>query len=270
MEFWKNKKIIVTGGSKGLGLLLTRSLLSLGAQVGVIARDSEQLNAIRANLNESHQRNLLTHAADLSSPGLPKQAIEALESQFEGIDWLFNCVGASTRCDLRSVDEVIFRQQLEINFLTAVATTQAALPHLLTSHGGIVNIASLAAKTSWPHLAPYVTSKAALAAYTSQLRYEFPDLYSVLLVCPGPIRRDDAGNRYDDQTTGLPEAARRPGAGARIRGLDPEILAGKILIACIKRRRELVVPTKANWVFKISCLFPKFGDWIKRRYESGD
>ena len=76
------------------------------------------------------------------------------------------------------------------------------------------------------------------------------------------MARDDAGSRYADQTAGLPEHAQKPGGGAKLKLIDPDRLATRILDACRRRRPELVVPGKARLLFAVSQLWPRLGDWI--------
>jgi len=90
----------------------------------------------------------------------------------------------------------------------------------------------------------------------------FPQGVHVLLVCPGPIAREDAGQRYDAEASDLPATARQPGGGVKLRGIPPEQLAAKILRACEQRRAELVVPSKARWLFALAQLWPALGDRI--------
>ena len=87
----------------------------------------------------------------------------------------------------------------------------------------------------------------------------------MLLVCPGPIARDDSGKRYDEQSSDLPAAAKQPGGGVKLKGIPPALLAAKILQACQRRRPELVVPGKAKILFAISQLSPAMGDWLLKR-----
>ncbi|HUG67412.1 MAG TPA: SDR family NAD(P)-dependent oxidoreductase, partial [Pirellulaceae bacterium] len=109
----------------------------------------------------------------------------------------------------------------------------------------------------------YPASKFALAAYSQQLRFELnPQGVHVLLVCPGPIARKDAGQRYDVEASNLPESARQPGGGVKLRGIPPEQLAAKVLRACERRRVELIVPSTARWLFAIVQLWPALGDRI--------
>jgi uncharacterized protein len=91
----------------------------------------------------------------------------------------------------------------------------------------------------------------------------------VLLVCPGPIRRTDAGRRYGAETAGLPEEARQAGGGVKLKGIDPDWLARRILGACERRQAELVVPGRARLLLAISQLWPSWGDWIVKRMTGG-
>jgi short-subunit dehydrogenase len=121
----------------------------------------------------------------------------------------------------------------------------------------------LAAKSASKYLGAYPASKFPVAAYSQQLRYELHPLgVHVLLVCPGPIAREDAGSRYDDQANNLPESARKPGGGVKLKGIPPERLVAKILRYCECRKPELVMPAKARLLFAISQLSPTWGDWI--------
>ena len=144
--------------------------------------------------------------------------------------------------------------------------TQAAAPHLLQAQGHVVNIASLAAKSAARFLGAYPASKFPLAAWSQQLRLEVgPEGLHVLLVCPGPIRRNEAKNRYEQQSAGLPASAARPGGGVKLRGIDPQWLARRIVRACERREAELVVPTRSRLLFALAQLWPSGGDWLLNR-----
>jgi short-subunit dehydrogenase len=191
--------------------------------------------------------------------------LRAIE-EFGQIDALVNCVGASSRGRAIDTSPEEFCRAMEINFLTAVRVTQSAMPYLLRSGGHLVNIGSLSGKIASRYLAGYPASKFALSAYTQQLRLELAgDGVRVLLVLPGPIAREDAGMRYADQTTNLPPSAARPGAGVRLAGIDPDVLARQILSACERGRPELVVPGRARLLFALYQLWPRLGDWIVKK-----
>jgi short-subunit dehydrogenase len=182
------------------------------------------------------------------------------------LDLLANCAGKSARGEVAATSADDFRELLDLNFLSTVRCTRAALPHLLNSRGHVVQIGSLSAKTASRYLGAYPASKFPLAAYAQQLRLELgPQGLHCLLVCPGPIRREDAGSRYDAAAAELPPAARQPGGGVKLKGIDPDWLGRRILVVCERREPELVVPARAKLLFAIAQLWPRLGDWIVTR-----
>ena len=128
---------------------------------------------------------------------------------------------------------------------------------------------SLASKSAAKFMGPYATSKFALAGFNHQLRLEMAEAgVHVMLVCPGPIAREDAGTRYTQQVTDLPKSAAKAGAGVKIKSLDPQSLAVAVLNGCEKRQTEIVVPGKARLLFAIAQLSGAWGDWVLRRFTS--
>ena len=90
----------------------------------------------------------------------------------------------------------------------------------------------------------------------------------MLLVCPGPIDRPDAGERYRDQTKNLPEASHQPGGGVGLKLLSADEVARRLVKALEARQPELVMPGKARLLFAISQLVPQWGDaLIRRRFD---
>jgi short-subunit dehydrogenase len=137
---------------------------------------------------------------------------------------------------------------------------------LIANRGHLVNIGSLSAKTASRFLGAYPASKFPVAAYSQQLRLELaPQGVHVLLVCPGPLAREDAGRRYDAQAADLPDTARRPGGGVKLKGISPPRLARKIVQYCQRRRPELVMPARARVLFALAQLSPTLGDWILKK-----
>ena len=87
----------------------------------------------------------------------------------------------------------------------------------------------------------------------------------VLLVCPGPIARETERLYPLEGLEDLPESARRPGAGVKVKKLDPKKLVAAILKASEKGLPELVMPWKARLLFAIQQLFPRLGDWLVQK-----
>jgi uncharacterized protein len=98
------------------------------------------------------------------------------------------------------------------------------------------------------------------------LRLELSDQgLHVLLVCPGPIARDDDRIRSAEQLDKLPESARKPGGGVKTGRIRPDVLAEKILRACEHRRSELIVPWYARIIFTLMQTNATFADWLVRK-----
>ncbi|MCU0879284.1 MAG: SDR family oxidoreductase [Pirellulaceae bacterium] len=269
MSYWTDKVALVTGGSAGLGLAVARALAERGAHVAIAARDEARLRQA-TDLLLAHGQPCLGLAADVTRDADCQSLVAQTLEHFGRLDAVVHCAGRSARGSVADTTAADFAELLEINFLSAVRVSQSALAPLRLSRGHLVLIGSLASHAAAKHLGPYPASKFPLAAYAQQLRLELgPEGLHSLLVCPGPIRRDDAGTRYDQQAGGLPAAARQPGGGVRLKGIDPNWLAARILRACERREKEIVVPARARLLFAIGALWPTLGDWIVNRMTKG-
>lgn len=267
---------MVTGGSAGLGLALAKTLVAEGAEVAIVARSRGPLEDAADMLRGLGGR-VHPLTADVASPGQTAAAVEQAVDRLGGLDFAAACAGRSMRGPLVDTPREQFEALLAVNTLAAIDLAQAAGPHLEAAAeehqggaGHLVLIGSLATRIAAPHLGAYPVSKHPLAAVAQQLRLERgPAGLHTLLVCPGPIARDDAGERYADQAAGLPESARRPGGGAKVKAIDPADLSGRILQACQRRQSELVLPQKARLLMAAAALCPPLGDWLLRRQLGG-
>jgi NAD(P)-dependent dehydrogenase (short-subunit alcohol dehydrogenase family) len=265
MSFWKNKVAIVTGGSRGLGHAIASSFATAGARVFIADLDADSLARCAGQLR-SKGADVTTLPADVTDQMQVEAMVGKAVERYGRLDVLVNNVGRSMRSEVLNTSPEDFQALWVINFLSTVRCTRAAASHLLATQGHVVNIGSLAAKAAGPHLGAYPAAKHAVAAYSQQLRLELgPRGLHVLLVCPGPLKRQDAGQRYADQAAGLPAAAGQPGGGTKLSLVDPDWLGQKILRCCERRKPELVVPFRARLLFALAQLSPKLGDWIIRK-----
>lgn len=265
MSDWTGKVVLVTGGSAGLGLEIVRAFAARGARVIAVARDADRLAAAVNSLSATSDK-VVGWTCDVTNDDSVASLFERAKAGFGRLDALVNNVGVSTRGELLGTPIAEFQRLWELNFLSVARCTKAASPMLLESRGHVVNIGSLASKSAARYLGGYAPSKFAVAAYSQQLRYELAECgVHVLLVCPGPLRRDDAGRRYSEQATGLPPSALKPGGGVKVKGIDPAWLANRIVRACDRRELEIVVPWKARVLFALSQLSPSWGDWVLKR-----
>ncbi len=269
MTFWQNKVALVTGGSSGLGRAIAEALVAAGAKVAIAGLEADAVERataeMAAELGERGGDVLGVHADVTRQEDVERMFARLLE-RFGRLDVLVNCAGRSMRGKLVDTTPEQFRELMELNLLGTVRCTRAAVPHLLARRGHVVNIGSLAAKSAARWVGAYPATKHAVAGYSQQLRLELgPEGLHVLLVCPGPIARKDARLYPLEGLEDLPERARAPGAGVKLKGIPPEKLARAILRACERRRPEIVMPGKARLLFAIAQLCPRLGDWIVRK-----
>jgi short-subunit dehydrogenase len=264
MSYWQDKVVVITGGSSGLGFHYARELAFRGANVVTVARNAARLNDAVESLNCPNR--MLCLVADITNPvevaKLPSRVME----RFGRVDALVNCAGKSSRGELLNTSLESFREFWELNTLALIDCTIAFAPELKKTRGHLVNIGSLGSKLASRYLGAYPTSKFPVAAFSQQLRLEVQEEFHVLLVCPGPIARADAGVRYDD--IDVPVAAKQPGGGARIKGLDPQHVVRATLRACERRKAEIILPRKARMLLLLAAISPSWGDWLLRKFSS--
>lgn len=270
MSYWRGKAVIVTGASGGLGRHLAEAFAAAGASVALAARGADALDAVAQGIVATGGQALavptdVTLQADVDA--LISKTIE----RFGRLDVLVNNAGRSMRRAVLDTSDEDFRQLMELNLISVVRCTRAAMSHLLAAKGHLVNIGSLSGKSASRYVGAYPATKFALTAYNQQLRLELGPLgLHVLLVSPGPIARDEPRTASEreargDDVSGLPPQAYKPGAGVRAPAIRPEKLARSILRACERRQSELVFPRSARWLFALMQLSPRLADWIVRR-----
>ena len=270
---WHDRRVIVAGGTAGFGLVLARHLDAAGARVLIVGRSSEGVRQGLAACGDGSRMRGIT--ADLARPGEGGRVVGEALRILGGVDDLFFCVGRSGRGEILKTTADELREYFDANVSSAVEITQAVADDVATARGHLVYIGSLAGKLVTPFMGPYCVAKSALAAYVDAVRLEMtPRGAHVLLVSPGPIRRDDddprsadAADRYaaDVARAGLPSEALRPGGTRALKQLDPDRLAEQVLAACGQRRSELVVPRKAGFLAGLIEWCPEWGRRILAR-----
>lgn len=181
---------------------------------------------------------------------------------------MINAVGRSDRGWIKDLEPQALISLFQTNVISSLNLAHGCGSALVAARGVMVHVGSLSSKVAPPGLGGYSITKFSLAALNQQLRLEWePQGVHSLLVCPGPIRREDSGARYDAlvQQKDLPSSLAKPGGGARLKALDPEWLAERLLLAAKRREAELIVPGKVRWLVALTALVPAWGDWILKR-----
>jgi len=183
------KLVVITGGSRGLGLVLGRALIERGARIAICARDEDELTRARGEL-EKLGGDVYSAVCDVTDRDDVLRFIAMVEDDFGAIDVLINNAGIIQVGPLERMSADDFEHALEVNLRGPLHAMLAVLPGMRRRGAGrIVNIASIGGKVALPHLAPYATSKFALVGLSEAMRAELiQDRIYVTTVCPGLMR----------------------------------------------------------------------------------
>lgn len=270
-EDWQDKTCVVCGASAGLGRNFALEFAARGVrELVLLGRSQPRLDSLREDLLKSQpQLQLLCLPTDICHREQLQATARQLSERETCIDYLVQCVGKSDRGQIMSVNAAHLQDLLIANVQSSLNALQYLGPLLTRPGGRVVLIGSLASKFAPRYLGGYAIAKHALAALAQQARLELADEgIHVTFACPGPIARPDAGHRYDDLADGVPEAARKPGGGARLKGLEPQRLVQDILRAAAAKQPELIRPRKARWLHILSAISPRLGDRLLRHRSS--
>lgn len=246
---FSGKSVVVTGGSRGLGLILARELADAGARVTIVARDAGELARAAEDIRLRQPfAEVLTIAADVRERDDAGRAIEQAFERFGRVDVVINNAGIIQVGPVDHMRLSDYEDAMNTHFWGPLYTTLAALPHMRRQGGGrIVNISSIGGRISVPHLVPYSASKFALSGLSDGLRYELArDNIVVTTVCPGlmrtgsPLNASFKGNHPQEYawfaiSDSLPLATIDAGRAAR-----------QIIAACRRGDAELVITVQAK------------------------
>jgi short-subunit dehydrogenase len=180
---------LVTGGSRGLGLLIAHELAARGCRVALLARDANELQrAVRSLRDEGFEA--LPLVCDVADPKQVDRALGEMVEHFGAIDVLVNDAGIIQVAPLASLVRADFEQAMAINFWGTVNVTLAALRTMRPrGQGRIANITSIGGKVAVPHLLPYACAKFAAVGFSEGLRAELAGTgLKVTTVIPGLMR----------------------------------------------------------------------------------
>ena len=187
---FKDRVALITGGSRGLGLLMARELALQGARLAILARDPDELDLARRELTAVSHHRVLALPCDVRERREAEWAVGATVERFGRLDILVNNAGVVQVGPVEHMTLADYEEALKVHFWGPLYLIRAALPWLRQrGDGRIVNIASVGGKIAIPHMAPYSASKFALVGLSNALRAELAkDGVFVTTVCPGLMR----------------------------------------------------------------------------------
>jgi NAD(P)-dependent dehydrogenase (short-subunit alcohol dehydrogenase family) len=275
-RYWdlNGKIVLITDGSRGLGLVLAREFAANGARVAICARDEEDLRHVRDEF-ASRGDHFFSTRCDVSDRVQVQTMLGTVENKFGHVDVLVNNAGTILVGPMEQMTIEDFQEVMRINFWGAVHTTLGVLPSMRERHQGrIVNITSIGGKVAFPHLLPYTASKFALVGFSEGLRTELAkDEIWVTTVVPnlmrtGSPRNADFKGDHEKEYAWFTFTDSLPGAS-----ISAERAARQIVRACQNGENEVVIglPAKlavlANGVAPglISDLLAAGNEWLLPR-----
>ncbi|RYU77211.1 SDR family NAD(P)-dependent oxidoreductase [Hymenobacter persicinus] len=190
--------VLITGGSRGLGLVLARQAVAEGARVAICARDADELERARQDLLSlgAADADVITLSHDITSESEVRAMVAEVERRLGPVDVLVNNAGIILGGPLENMDLRDYEESMALHFWAPLHAMMAVLPSMRRRGAGrIVNISSLGGKVALPHLMPYSASKFALVGLSEGFRAELAQYdISVTTVCPGLMRTGSPGH----------------------------------------------------------------------------
>ncbi len=260
-EDLRGRSVLVTGGSRGLGLLLARGFGAAGCRVVVCARDAEE---VQGALEDLRARGVETRGevCDLRDRKETTAMVERAVAHFGGLDIVVNNAGEIQVAPVEATPREAFESAMGTMFWGAVDVAEAALPTLRERRGTLVNITSVGGKVSSPHLLPYSCAKFAQTALSEGLDAELAkNGVHVLTVVPGLMR---TGSHRRAVFAGAPEREYTwfaLGASLPFISMDAERAAARIVEAVRRRQHHLVLHPLTRAAMVAHGTFPRATLW---------
>jgi NAD(P)-dependent dehydrogenase (short-subunit alcohol dehydrogenase family) len=254
----RGKTVLITGGSRGLGLVLAREFAAQGARVALCARDRGELERARADL-AARGADAYAFPCDVTERAQVKEMVDVVTRHFGRIDVLVNNAGTIQVGPLEVMTLEDYEQAMAIHFWGPLYTTLAVLPQMRErGEGRIVNISSIGGKIAIPHLVPYSASKFALAGLSEGLRAELEkDGVVVTTVCPGLMRTGSPRNANFKGQHRAEYAWFSISDALPVTSIQAERAARQIVAATRRGQAELIISTQAVLAVKFRHFFPE-------------
>jgi len=254
----RDKIVLITGGSRDLGLALAREFVHEGARIVICGRDSNTLKRAQRELATQPSQTLAI-PCDVTDQQQVSQLIRTVYQHWQRIDVVVNNAGTITVGPMEVMTHADYEEAMNLHFWAPLYTTLAVLPDMRRrGEGRIVNIASVGGKLSVPHLLPYCASKFALVGLSEGLRSELVrDGIHVTTVCPGLMR---TGSPQNAQFKGRHQAEYAwfsISDSLPFLSMDAQRAARQIVRACKRGSAEVILSLPAQLAVTFHGLFPE-------------
>lgn len=261
----REKVVLITGGSRGLGLVLARHICARGGNVALIARDAEELARAKSDL-ATWRNTVMTIQCDLLDSEQIQAAVRRVIDRFGKIDILINNAGIIEVGPLEHLMREDFERAMRLHFWAPFELISQIVPEMRIWGGGrIVNVSSIGGKVAVPHMASYSASKFALTGFSDAIRAELArDNIHVTTVAPGLMRTGSHVNakfkgRHDKEFAWFAASA-----GAPLISMNADRAARKILAACRRGQPSLTLTFAARKIILGNALFPNLTGYMMK------
>lgn len=245
MDF-KNKIVLITGASSGIGKQTAIEFAKKGANLILVARRKDRLESIADELKKFHI-SILVCQCDVSNKEQVKEMSKTVLEEFNTVDILINNAGFAIYGSVSelSIDEI--ESQMETNYFGMVYCIKNFLPYMLEKKSGhIVNVASVAASFGLPGIAPYCASKFAMLGFSEGLKHELKNTgIGITVVSPIMVKTDFFNHpSFENMSKFSPTS------------LNSKTVANAILKASNSSRLEIIVPSVVRGAVWLKNTFP--------------
>ncbi len=248
----KNKTVIITGASSGIGRACAEEFAKRGANLVLGARQYVTLCEITAELEKTYGIKAVAVQTDVASEEQCKELIKQAMLTFNRIDVLVNNAGISMRALFADADLGVLKTLMDVNFWGSVYCTKYALPELLKNQGSVVGVSSIAGYRGLPGRTGYSASKFAMNGFFEALRTEHLKTgLHVMVACPG-------FTASNIRQVALVKDGSAQGESSMDEGkmMSAEDVAGYIADGVEKRKRTLIMTGQGKLTVWLSKLLP--------------
>lgn len=259
--YFKDKVIIITGASSGIGLATARLFAGMGAKLSLAARSIDRLESLASELTDDRSR-ILCIRTDVSVEEDCRRLIEETVRRFGKIDILINNAGISMRAPFLDVNLEVIKKLMNVNFWGTVYCSKYALPEILKTKGSIAGVISTAGYVAIPGRTGYVTSKYAIRGFLETLRIEhLNDGINILVFAPGYTASNvrNAALLADGSPQGY-----SPKDEGKL--MSAEKVAEKLAYGLYRRKKEMILTALGYWDIWLYRRFPRLMDRVQLHY----
>ncbi|BDC50010.1 ketoacyl reductase [Bryobacterales bacterium F-183] len=258
--------VLITGGSRGLGLALAREFGRYGCRIAIAARTAHQVERAREILEGEGFGEVAAYVCDITDASQVQELVQSVETRFGGIDILVNNAGVIITGPAQDMTERDFEHAMNTMFWGPYRLIQAVLPGMRERGAGgrIVNVSSIGGKIAVPHMLPYCCAKFALVALSDGLRLELAkEGIQVTTVAPWLTRTGGEANAIFKGNTQSEARWFSLLAASPLVAQSAEIAARQIVKATVAGRGELILSVGA-FATRIRTLLPGATDLVLR------